>query len=718
MLRDLQGQVFPLASGMPNPAERVLARERGGAGNLMLSTMLYFVFLFTPGALAGLGVALGRHYGLSVYRFFVSWLFFWVTSLLTLDPFIVRYRAQLSDLIHHWQKVFSCTKTCLTVSFEHGFLYYAMLWSLSYAFVFVEAILALFWNLQPAIEITTFVFGTCLVVYLVIWIGRLVRQHSHLAFSNQPHQIQSQTQPSDPRFVQVSLSVADRCLSSAGSTNDSKGGVAPDALSVRLSQRPVLDLTPIIHLTPSARLDLTDHLVRNRQQMTIVGNMLTVEPLDRTSGGYNCYRALIWLLLISLGSFVLVLVLRSSFNLFDLDVWVQYLALLSFTGGLLLLVFLFGRKFADPTYLQFFMLLSTFFPTVYGAWLLTIYYDTTTTTTTTTDGGDNGKTPATTVMMLHLAMSGVYLFLMQLIVKHFSAPYLYVRFMMLPQTMCYLFQLAIFGFTPWSVQYLLVLLLSSAHNVLSSTGLYWDFWYFLRQRLCPTDPDASERERKRSADKRLFEALLATRYNMQLFAQDAIADVWSFVVVLSTLAVVYAFDVPVAEVMPSFTLQPIFLRLAALLVVRILSWLCGQLVFRYKLDRESNKNHLSQALPSVEEASKTLSQRLDEFLDDFQLSVFQTAELRTCYEEDMPELFALPSSPAGDQPATVDISKLTMREVMVMQIAERQWLLHPAILRKHLLYFHAIMYLLLFIVFQAASQTLPLRYAWFKPIQN
>lgn len=685
MQNRLQGQLFPLASSMPTPAERVLARERGA---FLVSTLLYVVFLFTPGAMAGLGVAVGRQYGLSVYRFFVSWLFFWVTSLLTLDPFIVRYRAQLSDLIHHWQKVFACTKTCLNVSFEHGFLYYAMLWSLSYVFVFLEAILALFWSLDPAIEITTFVFGASLVIYLVLWIGRLVRQHSHLAFSNAHGAPDGHS-----RFVQVAvpLSVLPPCQNN---NNNNNGGV--ELLSVQLSQVPRIELSPVIHLTGAARLDLTDHLVRNRQQMTISGNTLTVEPLDRASGGYNCYRALLWTLLVSLGSFVLVLVLRSSFGLFQLDVWQQYLALLTFTGGVMLLVFIFGRKFADPTYLQFFMLLSTFFPTVYGAWLLTIY-------SLSADGMSHIS--ATTIMMLHLLLSGVYLFLMQLIVKHFSAPYLYVRFMMLPQTMCYLFQLAIFGFTPWSVEYLLVLLLSSAHNVLSSTGLYWDLWHALRQRLCPSDPTASENERRRSLEKRLFEALLATRYNMQLFAQDAIADVWSFVVVLTTLAVVYAFDVPIIDVMPSFTLQPIFLRLAALLLARILSWLCGQLVFRQKLDRES-----SQTPPvSEKEEPMLLSQRLDEFLADFQLSVFQTAELRTCYEEDMPELFSPPTT------EEVDLTKLSMREIMVMQIAERQWLLHPAILRKHLLYFHAIIYLLLLIVFQAASQNLPLRYAWFKP---
>jgi hypothetical protein len=99
-----------------------------------------------------------------------------------------------------------------------------------------------------------------------------------------------------------------------------------------------------------------------------------------------------------------------------------------------------------------------------------------------------------------------------------------------------------------------------------------------------------------------------------------------------------------------------------------------------------------------------LSARLDEYLESFGLSVMQTADLRTCYEEDMPELFITPNE------------NLTLRELIVLQIAERQWLLHPALLRKHIVYFHAAIYLLLFIVLQSNTQTpsTPLRYAWLK----
>lgn len=773
----LQQHVFPIASAQLTPSERVLERERAsGAGGILMTAFWYVFFLFMPGAVAGLSVAWGRSYGLSVYRFGVSWLFFWVTGLLTLDPFVVRYRSQLSDLINHWKKVLPCTKTCLNVCFEHGFLYFAMLWSLSYAFVFIEAILTLFWGLLPAIEITTFAFGACLVVYLVVWIGRIVRQHSHLVFSNQP-----QNNPPDPpdhaRFVEI------QSTNSAPSANaiPSSNSVPPNNLApptpsnrnppnlslnppnhanlslnpnppnhsvnppnpakislntanlsgggggvvVRLAQGPRLELTPSVQLSGDARLDLTSHLQRNQQQMTISGNVMTVEPLDENSRNYRCYRVMMWLLLIILAGFVLALILQNSFGWFDIDSWVQYVAMATVVAGVLLLVFLFGRRFSDPTYLQFFMILSTFFPTVYGAWLLTIYLDyqrqlsnSSSSNSSTPSSASSVSSAATVVMVLHLAISEVYLVLSKSIVRHFSGPYLYVRFMMLPQLMAYVFELVIFGFTPWSTQYLLVLLFSSAHNVMSSTGMYGDAWRWLKVRICPQDPRISEESRRRCAERRMFEQLLEIRYNMQLFAQDTIADIWSFVVVLTMLGVVYAFAVPVSEVMPSFTAQPISLRLSVLVGARLFSWLCGQLRFRSKLHAEANRAELN-ADPALNARGKNLVERLDEFLADLQLSTFQTAELRTCYEEDMPELFVAPPTgtngmlPSGQ--CVVDPCKLTLRELMVMQIAERQWLLHPALLRKHLAYFHAIMYLLLFVVFQAASNSLPLRYAFFKP---
>lgn len=710
----LQQHVFPIASGLPSPAERVLEREhRLTSGSVLITSFLYFVFLFTPGALAGLSVALGRSYGLPVYRFFVSWLFFWVTGLLTLDPFIVRYRTQLSDLINHWKRVLSCTRTCLNVSFEHGFLYFAMLWSLSYAFVFLEAIIALFWQLTSAIDITTFAFGACLVIYLVVWIGRIVRQHSHLIFSNQ-----NNSTPIDPtKFVEIHSNSSHH----SSSSSPREGKVPGDDLIVRLPHHPNLNLSPSVLVNGSARLDLTSHLQRNDQQMTISGNVVTVEPLDGSGSGYRCYRFMTWLLLSVVGTFVFILILRESFGWFAVDGWVQYATIGTIVVGVLILVFLFGRRYSDPTYLQFFMLLSTFFPTLYGSWLIQLYsLYLADQGTTSSSASANTTSAATVIMLFHLAISELYMLLMHSIVRHFSGPYLYVRFMMLPQTMAYVFELVIFGFTPWSAQYLLVLLFSSAHNVMSSTGMYGDFWIWLKGHICPQDPRITEMMRQRSAEKRMFEQLLAIRYNMQLFAQDTIADIWSFGVVLTLVGVVYAFGVPVEEVMPSFTIQPITLRLAVLVIARTLSWLCGQLIFRYKLDREA---HRYEQDPTLSARGKSLSERLDEFLADLGLSVFQTAELRTCYEEDMPELFVAPPTQTGlplrisDPQCVTDPCRLSVQELMVMQIAERQWLLHPSLLRKHFAYFHAIMYLLLFIVFQAASNSLPLRYAFFKPIQ-
>jgi hypothetical protein len=849
----LQRGVFPLASGLPTPAERLRQRELGGAGTTMVSIVLYLTFLFAPGAVAGLSVVVGRRYGTDAYRFLVSWLFYWSAALLTLDPFVVRYRARLADLVHHWRRLWSCTKTSLTVCFEHGLLYCALLWALAYAFVFLEAILELFWQESAAIAVTTFAFGAFLVVLLVAWSGRLVRQHSHLAFSNQAAATPSASfsPPLAARFstpvppgnvvqtarsdrgggvtVRVDVQASSSPLRSPASSSHSSssmsslGGSAKQenqtgvgdhgecrggefGVEVRLSGGAETRLNPTVALTGRGELDLADHLRRNGQQMTIAGDVLIVEQADRL---YGCYRRLTWVLLILLGGVVLTLLLRDAFGLFALDAWAEYAALAGFSSGVALIVFAFGRKYADPTYLQFFMLLSTFFPSVYGAWLLAIY-DAVAGPGTSADDTASQSTAAAMLMVLHLAMSNLYLVLMQLIVRHFSAPYLYVRWMMLPQAMSYLFELVIFGMTPWSFEYFLVLLLSSSHNVLSSTGLYGDaargivrLARGIRIRLCPTylpaslpsrivaqlgraqddrgqteeraDEKTAESEKARrrrlaealtleleasvsweaaasiraeadaEADRRraVFAELLETRYTMQLFAQDTIADVWSFVVLLTALGVVYGFGVSPSALMPRFTLEPVVLRLAALVIARVASWLVGQLIFRLKLDRQQHSPHHrsgSNGLvidPTGNVASgggggASLADRLDEYLLAFKLSALQTAELRTCYEEDMPELFVAPSDLAGATAEDrgddddddghgaagaieIDPNRLSLGELLVAQIAERQWLLHPSLLRKHILYFHAAMYLLLLVVFQSASPSLPLRYAWLKP---
>jgi hypothetical protein len=697
----LQDRVFPSAAGLPSPMERLQNRERYSA---VLASALYVLFLFMPGAIVGCSVALGQTYGLTVYRFFVSWLFFWVMGLLTLDPFVVRYKSQLGDLINHWPHLLMCTKTCLNVSFEHGLMYYGLLWSLSYLFVLLEAILSLFWSLSAAIEVTTFVSTVCLVLYLVFWTGRVVRRHSQLTYSNKPPKPQTTGDDSNGnvngngRFVRVPV----RFMQEQKSV---------EVMLARSATNGMVDMEPDVQLTADARLDLADHAQRNGQQMTFAGNVLTVEPYDALSVEYTFYRRIMWSLLVLLSGCILVLVLRSSFDLFPIDTWVEYVVITLFVVVVLLLVFFLGRKFADPTYLQFFLLLSVYFPYLYGSWLLQTY------TTYATE-------QATMIMILHLLLSTVYLTLISLVIRHFSAPYLYVRFLMLPQVMSYLFEYFIFGFTPWSVQYLLILIISSVHSILTSTGVYWDLWDVVAARLWPPDKTIAYNERRQHADMHMFEHMLSTRYSMQLFAQDTIADVWSMLTVFTLLAVLYGFHIPLQSVMPSFSMEPIVLRVAILLVARVLSWLCSQLIFRYKLERHApdpyaTTNGTTTTTTTVGQRYKPLAEWLDDFLDTFKLSAFRTAVLRSCYEEDMPELFVTADTDINNnnynnyypnqQP------RLALREIIVMQIAERQWLLHPALLRKHFFYFQAAIYLVLFVVLQSTTGSLPLRYAWFKP---
>jgi hypothetical protein len=204
--------------------------------------------------------------------------------------------------------------------------------------------------------------------------------------------------------------------------------------------------------------------------------------------------------------------------------------------------------------------------------------------------------------------------------------------------------------------------------------------------------------------------LLQTRHTMQVFAQDTIADLWSFVVIVWLVFVLWCLAIPIDAVLPSFTVEPLTLRLSVLLFIRGLAWVSGQLVFRRKLhalSRETEARRLSGAPTPI-----TLVQQLDLYLASLRMSVFETAAIRACYEEDAPELFAhFPTPDQADRPE----SCASLAELLLLQIAERQWLLHPALLRKYFLYFHACMYYLLFIILQTAPGALALRYAWFRP---
>lgn len=696
----LQRQIFPLISTLPSPSQRIQEREQGGPCFTLVSLLMYFLFSFMPGTITGLGVAVGRVYGISVYEFFVSWLFFWIMGVLILDPFIARYRSQLADLIHHWNRVMECTRTCLAISFDHGLPYFAMLWSVSYAFVFMEAAMRLFWDFDLAVNLTTFVFGCLMIMYLVVWLGRVVRRHSQLVFSNQPAPPPSASEVEVKiDNIQVRLTTTTICTNpntTANGMNPTNTGAS--IASNGMNRIPVCEmknnsssiLNPSIRLNDDNHWDLTKHLQENQQQVTIAGNVMTMEPISHVyHSNYRCYRVLVWSLLAVLALIVFMIVLLDSFDWIILDTWQEYGALFAVVLGMLSVIYGYGRKFSDPTYLQFFLLSSTFFPIVYGSWLLSIQ---------STYAWD-----ATYIIMLHLALSNLYLEVMAVIIRHFSAPFLYARFMMLPQTMIYLFELVIFGFTPWSIQYVLVLLVSSTHNVLTSTGLYHD-WFKAARHCCCGHSAVSIR----NEEDELFVQLLTTRHSMQLFAQDTIADVWSMVVVLTALGTASLFGVPPNELMPSFTLEPIFLRVAALLIARLLTWFASQLIFRQKMRASSLSLATTPRVnpsPNASVQHPTLSARLDRYLDTFGLSRYETAELRSCYEEDMPELFA-----------HEEARHLTMTELIALQVTERQWLLHPALLRKHFMYFHAQMYLLLFIVLQAASHSLPLRYAWYKPL--
>jgi hypothetical protein len=259
----------------------------------------------------------------------------------------------------------------------------------------------------------------------------------------------------------------------------------------------------------------------------------------------------------------------------------------------------------------------------------------------------------------------------------------------------YLFQYVIFGFTPWSLDFVLILVATSIHNVLASTGLYGDLFRWM----CPADEEPASGPAVAPNVER-FRRLLETRYTMQVFAQDTIADLWSFTVIVWLVFLMWVLNIPVASILPNFTVEPLTLRTTVLVGIRGLAWFGGQLIFRRKLQALS--------ATSITLAPTTLAQELELYLHSLGGSEFHRAMLRSCYEEDAPELFEAEGASAH----------VSLADLLLLQIAERQWLLHPALLRKYFLYFHAAMYFLLFVILQStlqsSSQFGALRYAWFR----
>ena len=457
---------------------------------------------------------------------------------------------------------------------------------------------------------------------------------------------------------------------------------------------------PDVQLDGDAHLDLIGHLQRNQRQLTIDHNTLTVEVADELNEvGYRCYRRCLWAALAVLGGASLLLLVAQAFSLWQaLSGWSIYGILLGLVA-IVLLVWYGGRRYSDPVFLQMFLLLGTTLPIVYGTWLLNIY--------TMMVEGETGQAlqlPWTTlVLVMHMVLTQLYWMMMEALVTRLAAPWIYTRFMMLPQLMSYIFQYVIFGFTAWSIEFVIVLIATSLHNVLASTGLYLDAWAALRRR-CVEPPLLLRAPRPQSGDRaavRSFRKLLQTRYTMQVFAQDTIADLWAFLVIVWLVFVLWGLNIPIDTILPRFTVEPLSLRLSVLLFVRGLAWVAGQLVFRRKLEALSRQAE-QRRLATI--SAPSLAQQLDLYLASLRVSAFQAATIRACYEEDAPGLFAQ---------LTVNATSTSLAELLLLQIGERQWLLHPS-LRKYFLYFHACIYFLLFIILNSTTDSVNLRYAWFR----
>ena len=776
--------LFPRALQRPSPSDRLHGRTLASrAGSLAL----FALFLVFPAGACYAGVAAGWWYGLGAYRFLVSWLFPFCVTVLIVDPFVVRYRYQLLDLVSAWDDVHPALRSLLIVYFERNALYWVMLLAFAYCFVLLEALLALFAGDAAAMRTTSAVYWTVHVVGFVLWTGALVRRHAHVALDAEPA---SAAAPSfEPPFpagseapahdehdgaVEARSATGRRARSPSDrsergrdhepaleATLSADGTVRVDvaesdgAPAMRLELPPSVYSSSLVLPTRAAGSPLALHELLQANGHAVVigpGNLARVqrvpvtplarartlklhaaesksagpvsasasgstpirspnpaEPKSTCLGGRRRRPLMALLALFVALALALSVAQQSSALVTSASLWAVYIALAVFSAACMAVIYHDGRRILDNSYLQLFVVLGTLFPMASGAWILAAYRSV---------SGPGGAAWGVGVMLLQMALSQAFFWMVQKSVANLAAPYIFAHFLFLPQLAAYFYSYAIFSATPWSWRFPLLLLLANANTVADATSLYRDALDWLRGVQRTTC---------------LAERVLETGWRMEIFAGNMLGNLLAFLTVLALAAVSERSGLSAAALLPGVATDALPQRLLLAVGGCAASMALARAIFRRRIAR------VAQEAYGVHSGS-TLRSLMGRFLDSMQLTPLQLAPVQALYEQAAPDLFprlhaaglglgalAAPavsissaSSVSGgstsSQPRVADSLQSRVPDAdsdIAGYILHWRAMLHSATLRKHFVYFQSAAVLLMFIIL-GNDPDLPLRYAWYR----
>jgi len=698
------------------------------ATSMVVTMFVYMAFFMAPIGICYGSTLIGVHFGFGAFRMLVSWLFWFCLQVLMVDPFVVRYRKQLVDLVAHWNTMRSCTRSLLLVYFERNGLYYLLLAATAYAFVLVEAALDLFAGRDVALRTTSALYWTLCALAVLFWMDRLIRQHSHVmtaASSAAPEDVPTAAAAEGKSGEATATLAADGTVSVALRDDPQLSHVSivlpPSVYLVDEAKHPAVKGTPgktksnVNNRGSSSELE---HALQTRGHTLMMhGNTAHVGTVQqqqkRKKNGRRPIRALLIAAAIAAIAFP---VMQQTSLLQGIYVWVAYAMVGCGAIGAMICMYRDGQRYLDRAYLQFIQLFGTFFPMVVGGWLLSAYQKYTV---------DNPAAVAWTygIMLTQLLVSHLFMSVTHMSVSHLAAPFTYARLLFLPQLCLYGFQYFVFGLTAWSPTYVVLVVLANLHNLLSSTSAYSRLY----------DMCCANRRTMQATQKPLFGSLLATAHAMELFGQDVLADLMSFL----TVTALAALDAVLGSrtrtfVLPQFPSDHLWQRASLAIGLRVVSWLCARRLFR------SSLTQLTEHAYGVAKGT-TMRALLDKYLATLHLPRYKAHAMIQVYEHAVPEMlgnFTIAGDTLAGGPVVTASGLISDRigrgrRRVVDSIMDRHagksiasyvlyWrsLVHPSILKKHSIYFMCCFLLILFVVLQAPNSELPMRYAWYRPASS
>lgn len=309
------------------------------------------------------------------------------------------------------------------------------------------------------------------------------------------------------------------------------------------------------------------------------------------------------------------------------------------------------------------ILYGTVFPVWYGVWISNAFRELVVVSKSKEEEDGEWLAPVNLLLVAHSYMSLAFFNFMGSAIQAVSARYLFVRLLLPAQITCYALQYAIFGFTSWSIRFVLMVALTNVHNIASATGLY--------SKILMVNQKKEEQNSSQSLNK-----LLELAYLLQMFAQDTAADVMSCITLTALIALGCATE--------PFDSSHLLERLGVMVGMRVVGWVVARSVFVYRI-------RLLALHPDMKRETRTL---LTEHFDTLNNPPLLRARLLRWFEDDYPTLM---------------LTGATGKE-SISSLLQFQNLLQPSTIRKYWFYTQSALLLLLMSV--TSKNGLPVRYAW------